>query len=115
MRNPQSGVRSWSGWAGAITALVLSAACVGMVACARMKTVTPATTVVQGACATQPAAPLDAKKIIQQRCTVCHGTFRVKVGKILPVPAHTIVDNMIKRGAVLNDDERKAVIDYLAY
>jgi len=92
------------------------AACVALGSCATARTPKAVTAPAPSApAATAQAAPLDAKKIIQQRCTVCHGTFRIKVARILPIPADKIVDNMIARGAVLNPAERKAVVEYLAY
>ena len=90
-------------------------ACMAFGACATAKTVKAPAPAAQTESAAQPGKPLDGKRLVQERCTVCHGMFRVKVGKILPVPAHTVVDVMIRKGAQLNPEERQVVIDYLKY
>lgn len=87
----------------------------GLSGCATTKKAQLITPAVQGPAAGQPPAPLDGKKLAQERCTTCHGFYRVTIGKILPVPAHTVVDHMIRKGAKLNAEEREAVINYMRY
>ncbi|MCX8038816.1 MAG: hypothetical protein N3D11_17555 [Candidatus Sumerlaeia bacterium] len=80
-------------------------------ACARAKTV-PASGVEKPA---KSERTLDAKALIKERCVQCHGTFRITAARFLPIPAAPLVDRMIKHGAKLNDQERAAVIEYLAW
>ena len=115
MRNRISGIRWRIAHRSFIVAVVTMLVGVGLLACARTSPKESVTPVAQPAETTKPAAQLDAKKVIQEHCTVCHGTWRIKMAKVLPIPARPLVDNMIKRGAKLTPEERKAVIEYLSY
>lgn len=68
--------------------------------------------------ATTPAATatgtLDGAALVQERCTQCHDLARVEGESESPEEWTAIVDNMIARGAQLDDQERQAVIDYLS-
>lgn len=60
------------------------------------------------------SAEIDALALLQTRCTVCHNLNRVKNEDGTAAEWASTVDNMISRGAVLNAEERDALIDYLA-
>jgi hypothetical protein len=61
----------------------------------------------------QPAS-LDGAALVQERCTACHSISRVESARQDAAGWKILVDSMVKRGAKLNADEQKAVIDYLA-
>ncbi len=54
-----------------------------------------------------------AKTLIQNTCTECHGLDMVVSSNMSPDEWKTTLDQMIKRGATLNKDEREVVIEYL--
>ncbi len=59
-------------------------------------------------------AALDGEALAKERCTACHGWDKIE-GKAKSEEDWTAtVDNMIEKGAELNEDERTAVIAYLA-
>ncbi len=94
-----------------LVVFVFGAAVLYSAACARAKTASAS-----GAEKTAKAEQaLDAKALIKERCVQCHGTFRIAVVRFLPNRAAPLVDRMIKHGAKLNDQERAAVIEYLAW
>ena len=90
-------------------------ACLAFGACATAKKAKALAPAAQTPSLAPPAKPLDGKQLARERCTTCHGMYRVRIGMILPVPAHTVVDAMIRKGARLNPEERQAVINYLKY
>lgn len=54
------------------------------------------------------------KKLLEERCTICHNLNRVyKHKKMDKAGWEKEVSRMIRKGAKLNDAERKAVVDYL--
>jgi cytochrome c5 len=59
--------------------------------------------------------PTDApgKVLLETRCTVCHGLARVAKEKAARAGWEKIVDEMIGKGAKLNDAEKETVLDYL--
>jgi hypothetical protein len=57
---------------------------------------------------------LDLEVLLQDRCTECHGLDRVTNSAKSQVGWEQTVDRMVKRGAVLNDEEQAALIEYLA-
>jgi len=61
------------------------------------------------------AMSLDGKKLLEERCSVCHNLDHVYKHKRVD-KAHwkKTVDRMIRKGANLNDAERDAVIEYLS-
>jgi mono/diheme cytochrome c family protein len=67
---------------------------------------------------TTPAATatgtLDGAALVQDRCTQCHDLARVEGESASAEEWTAIVDNMVARGAQLDDQERQAVIDYLS-
>ena len=48
-----------------------------------------------------------AKTLIQNTCTECHGLDMVVSSNMSPDEWKTTLDQMIKRGATLNKDERR--------
>jgi cytochrome c5 len=60
------------------------------------------------------SSALDGKALVQERCTVCHSLARVENTGRTAAEWKTVVEQMVKGGAVLNADEQTAVIDYLA-
>ena len=54
-----------------------------------------------------------AKTLIQNTCTECHGLDMVVSSNMSPDEWKTTLDQMIKRGATLNKDEREVVLEYL--
>jgi hypothetical protein len=64
-----------------------------------------------------PAVALDGAALVEERCTVCHDTERIDKERAEGADLakwEEIVDEMIGKGAQLDDDERAAVIEYLA-
>jgi mono/diheme cytochrome c family protein len=62
----------------------------------------------------QPAAPLDGKTLMEQRCGVCHGLDRVTGVYGTPAEWKGAVDQMIMMGAQLTPAEEQVLVDYLA-
>jgi len=56
---------------------------------------------------------LEGKKLVEERCTVCHSTDKIYSEVEDRAGWEKYVDNMIKRGAKLNTEERGKVLDYL--
>ncbi len=54
-----------------------------------------------------------AKTLIQNTCTECHGLDMVVSSNMSPDEWKSTLDQMIKRGATLNKDEREVVLEYL--
>jgi len=57
---------------------------------------------------------LDAEALLQERCTTCHGLQQVEAAQYTQEQWDDTVTRMVGYGAVLNDDEKAALIDYLA-
>jgi cytochrome c5 len=76
-----------------------------------------ADTVAEGPAAT--AAPYEApaepagQKLLETRCTVCHTLERVKEEKLDAAGWEKTVERMKKKGAIVNDEEREALVEYL--
>jgi cytochrome c5 len=62
----------------------------------------------------EPAADLDGKALVEERCTVCHNLQTITGAKKSRDGWQSNVERMIDKGAQLNDAEKAAVIDYLA-
>ena len=54
------------------------------------------------------------EKLARVRCAVCHGFDRVEDEEASAEEWEEIVDEMIEKGAILNEEERDAVVTYLA-
>ena len=59
-------------------------------------------------------AALDGKVLLEQRCTGCHSLDKAKSGQRDLAGWQAVVDDMIKKGAKLNEDETKVLAEYLA-
>lgn len=59
-------------------------------------------------------APIDAKALLETRCTVCHGVERTTSLKKDRAGWEQTVNRMITKGAELTPEEAQALIDYLA-
>jgi len=57
---------------------------------------------------------LEGKKLVEERCTVCHNLNRVYAKNEDKAGWEHEVDEMIKKGANLNTEQREKVIEYLA-
>jgi hypothetical protein len=65
----------------------------------------------------EPAAPagnLDGKTLVEERCGTHHDLARVENAKKTAEEWEANVKRMVGKGAQLNADEQKAVIEYLA-
>jgi hypothetical protein len=52
--------------------------------------------------------------LVNDRCTVCHSTTRITTARKSPDEWRATVEKMISNGAVLDDQEKEAVIAYLS-
>lgn len=59
------------------------------------------------------ADTLDGEALVQERCTECHSLTRVKNTGRTAEGWQAVVEEMIREGAVLNPDEKAAVLEYL--
>jgi hypothetical protein len=57
---------------------------------------------------------IDAAQLLETRCSVCHSVDRVKQAQKTQAEWETTVNNMIKKGAQLSEEEKSALLDYLA-
>lgn len=60
------------------------------------------------------SGPLDGKALLEQRCTVCHDISGITRLHGTSSQWAGLVDQMIRRGAKLNAQEKQTLIDYLA-
>lgn len=102
--------------------LILTTIFVGLIAsaCSTKQQVSP-TGVSTQSTETSPLADtatstsaLDGQALALDRCTACHSYTSVQNTKESPAGWERIVNQMIAKGAVLNQEEAAAVIDYLA-
>lgn len=62
-----------------------------------------------------PAAPvIDGAALLEDRCSECHSTNRVKQAPRSKSDWESNVTRMIQKGANLSDAEKQALVDYLA-
>jgi len=66
-----------------------------------------------GICASTTLAE-DGAALLEQRCSVCHPSQRPKSAKKTPEQWEATVTRMIGKGAKLNADEKKTLVDYLS-
>jgi hypothetical protein len=52
--------------------------------------------------------------LLEARCALCHPSSKVKVLKRSPGQWDAIVTGMVKKGAQLNAEEKKTLVEYLA-
>ncbi len=64
---------------------------------------------------TPPAAPvIDGAALLEDRCSECHSTNKVKQAPRSKSDWESNVNRMIQKGASLSDAEKQALVDYLA-
>ncbi|MBU0496087.1 MAG: hypothetical protein KKA73_18165 [Chloroflexi bacterium] len=61
-----------------------------------------------------PAQPIDAEKLLNERCTTCHDLGRVTSAKKTSEEWQQTVDNMIAKGAQLTTEEADTLVRFLA-
>lgn len=61
-----------------------------------------------------PAAGLDGKTLLEQRCTICHSLDRTTTKKLNGSGWSAIVQRMVGKGAKINAAEQKTLIEYLS-
>jgi mono/diheme cytochrome c family protein len=54
------------------------------------------------------------KALVESRCTTCHGINNITNAKYTREVWTTTVDRMVLSGAVLNDQQKSDIVDYLA-
>ena len=60
------------------------------------------------------AAPAqDGASLLEQRCSVCHPSARPKAAKKTPAEWESTVSRMIGKGAKINADEKKVLVEHL--
>lgn len=65
--------------------------------------------------ATSTGAPaVDAATLLEARCADCHSLSRVTGARYTQEQWDQVVTQMIQKGAVLNADEKKTLVAYLA-
>ncbi|UCE26597.1 MAG: hypothetical protein JSW52_09635 [Candidatus Coatesbacteria bacterium] len=57
---------------------------------------------------------IDAEALVEERCAFCHDVDLVYKASMSEAGWGDTIDRMIARGASLNEEERDAVIEYLA-
>lgn len=57
---------------------------------------------------------LDGAGLVQQRCTVCHSLDRVNAASKDKAGWETTVSRMIRNGAKVTEQEKAAIVQYLA-
>lgn len=89
-----------------LAALALVAVFTGVVGCSPEATPTTPST----------PAPAEAPEaaLVEQRCTMCHSTERVYSKDYDAATWTATIDRMVQNGLVIADDEKQAIIDYLA-
>lgn len=64
--------------------------------------------------AAEKAPEINAKDLLEKRCSVCHPASRPKAAKKTPEQWEATVSRMMAKGAKLSADEKKALVEYLA-
>jgi hypothetical protein len=65
---------------------------------------------------TQPPAPaaMDGKALMEDRCDICHPLMMIELSNYSsPLTWRATVEEMIGKGAILNDQEKEILIAYL--
>ncbi len=75
---------------------------------------TTAVSTATSAAAPAGAAALDGATLVDTRCSICHSTARIKSAHKTRDEWDQTVTRMIGKGAQLTDEEKAALIDYLA-
>lgn len=53
------------------------------------------------------------KDVVEERCTVCHGTSNFTESRYSKQDWEYVVNDMIDRGALITDEESEIIVDYL--
>lgn len=64
--------------------------------------------------ASPTTATLDGKTLLETRCIACHSLARVASAKGDAAQWQKVIDQMVQKGAQLNADEEKVLVEYLA-
>lgn len=67
----------------------------------------------QAATDTPAADKSEAEILIDERCSVCHSTSRVYSKNLTQEQWSSVFDNMIAKGADVNEEEKTIMIDWL--
>ncbi len=65
------------------------------------------------ACSPGGTGDMPARKLIDQRCSICHSTERIFSTRHSTQEWKVIIDRMIRHGASLDASEEKVLKDYL--
>jgi len=57
--------------------------------------------------------PMTGEQLVETRCGPCHSMTRIRRERLDAAQWGTVIDDMVRRGAELDDDERRQVIEYL--
>jgi cytochrome c5 len=61
-----------------------------------------------------PATSMDGKALLEERCNACHSLSYINNSRGTPDQWAAVVSAMVANGAVLNSQEEKALVEYLA-
>ena len=53
------------------------------------------------------------KEVVEEHCTVCHGTANFTSSRFSRQDWEFVVNDMIDRGALINEDDARIIVDYL--
>ena len=56
---------------------------------------------------------LNGKKLVEEKCTICHSIGQINKAKKNNIEWRQTVDRMIRKGLQINEEERKTIIEYL--
>jgi hypothetical protein len=57
---------------------------------------------------------LDGQALVEERCSECHPLTRVTEARKTQAEWQSTVERMVAQGARLNEEEQRAVVEYLA-
>jgi len=66
------------------------------------------------ACSPGGTGDVSVRKLINNRCSICHGTDRVFSSRRSRQEWNIIIDRMVRHGAQLNPREQETLKDYLS-
>lgn len=89
--------------------VVMSCVLLSVVGCSKDEGAQPSPAVPGSAAEAAPGAAL-----VQKQCAICHTIKRIDTANLDRAGWERTVDEMIDKGARLNETERKMVIDYLS-
>jgi cytochrome c5 len=89
--------------------VVMSCVLLSVIGCSKDEKPQPSPAVPGNAAEAAPGAAL-----VQKQCAICHTTERIDTANLDRAGWERTVDQMIDKGARLNDAERNIVVDYLS-